>query len=392
MPNALNIYDVMSGSVPPGLYIAFTGTALDVTADYFGRTAGPGPVFAAPGAVSAALDALVASVARNPPLGESLVWKTPDQVRLRDVDGYLSYVALCLDLIGQTNAGHQLLNDLSADPARTTLITPGLAGNQTGGGGDSAVTTLTRELAEYARGGPVPKAAIDAAVRSAYGGNGPAEYDRLATAMNAAPLYTLFDTAANFQHAYLQHNFEYHGGPLTGNDLHGWVSPAGHAAFETALRAMSVPAADGVAPLEFFLLALGVVLLPVAVAGTGNGARVGFFTQNADMNHHDDPEFRPPAIGLAHELVHAWHYTRGRSPGYEIYSYDTTAAELKFTGIGPFAGDPVTENAVRGAWAAVHGLDPSNTWPPPGPVQRPVYSPLQPNEQIAKARLNMRCI
>jgi hypothetical protein len=388
VPNALTIY---AGPLPPGLYVVFKGAALDTTDDLFGRTAGYGPVFVPPVAVSAALSNLVTSVARNPPTGETYRWRHPDPVRLRDVDGYLSYVALCLNFINQTAAGQQLVTDLAAHPAQVTLITPGKV-NMTRGGGDSGVTTLTSGLARYKRrAGPIPSATIDAAVQATYGGNGLAGYDLLAVAMNAAPLYTCFDTAANFQPAYLQNTFRYNGNPLAGNDLHAWVNATDDEAFEAALQGMwRRRDDDGVVPREFFLLALGMTLLPAALRGPGNGAAVNFGTRNVGINARTDPDFRPPAIGLAHELVHAWHYTTGRSPGYDSQCYDTTAAELKFSGIGPYAGDPVTENAVRAQWAGVGGLDQSNTWP--APVPRLVYEPLQPNQTFVQARKANQCI
>ena len=389
VPNALTIYDVRSGTVPPGLYVAFAGTALDTGRDFFGRTAGHGPVFVAPAAVSAALSNLVTSVARNAPTGEANWWRYPDQVRLRDVDGYLSYVALCLNFINQTAAGQQLVADLVTNPVRTTFITPGLF-NMTRGGGDTGVTTLTGGLANYARRqGAIPSATINAAVQAIYGDHGPAGYNQLAAAMNAAPLYTCFDTAANFQPAYLQNTFLYNGNPLAGNDLHAWVNATDNGAFDAALQGM-VRRPDWVLPLQFFLLALGMTLLPAALPGPGNGAAVNFGTRNVGINARTDPGFRPPAIGLAHELMHAWHYTRGRSPGYDSGSYDTTAAELKFSGIWPFDGDPVTENAVRAQWVGVGGLDASNTWP--APAQRLVYEPLQPNQTFVQARKVNQCI
>jgi hypothetical protein len=389
VPNALTTYDVRSSTVPPGLYVAFAGTALDPAKDFFGRAAGHGPVFVASAAVSAALSNLVTSVARNAPTGEASWWRYPNQVRLRDVDGYLSYVALCLNFINQTAAGQQLVTDLVTNPVRTTFITPGMF-NMTRGGGDNGVTTLTEGLAHYAqRDGAIPSATIDAAVQATYGNNGLAGYNQLAAAMNAAPLYTCFDTEANFQPAYLQNTFLYNGSPLAGNDLHAWVNATDNGAFDAALQSMA-RRPDWVLPLQFFLLALDMTLLPAALPGPGNGAAVNFSTQNAGINDLNNPRFRPPAIGLAHELMHAWHYTRGRSPGYDSGQYDTTAAELKFSGIGPYAGDPVTENAVRAQWAGVGGLDQSNTWR--APAQRLVYEPLQPDQTAAEARKAYHCI
>jgi hypothetical protein len=154
VPDPLTVYNMKSQTVQPGLYVTFTGTALDTAKDFFGRTAGCGPVFRPPPKVSAALTNLVKSVARNPPDGQAKWWQNPDQARLRDVDGYLSYVAECLGFIDQTEAGHRVLDDLAANkPVQRTVITPGM-GNFTFSGGGNAVTTLARELASYKQGGP----------------------------------------------------------------------------------------------------------------------------------------------------------------------------------------------------------------------------------------------
>ena len=71
--------------------------------------------------------------------------------------------------------------------------------------------------------------------------------------------------------------------------------------------------------------------------------------------------------------MHAMHYGRGTAPGYEINHFTSTAAELLFTGIGPFANEPITENTVRGQWATIPApaIDPSNVWA--APALRTVY-------------------
>ena len=98
VPGALNIYNT-AGSLPAGVYVAFTGSALSGVTDYFGIAAGCGPVFVPPPAVFAALTNLVASVASNPPPGQASYWSSPNPNQLRHIDGFLSYVDLCLNLV-----------------------------------------------------------------------------------------------------------------------------------------------------------------------------------------------------------------------------------------------------------------------------------------------------
>lgn len=364
------------GNAHPGLYVAFRGVHLDGDVDPFGRAdAGPGPVFAANPAAANAVTAIVANVARNPPDGEG-GWRNPGAGRIANLGGFLAYVAFCLDLLNHTATGQVLLQRVTTGgPA--VLILPGLAMNQTFAAGIAgAVDQLTLAIAQYASGEPVPSALINAAVQTQYGhlGNQAAQFDRLAADMNAAPLYTLFESAAASPPTYLQNHFAFQGAPLAGADLLAWCSPAGFGAFDAWVRGLTVPGADGVPVRSMFLLALAVALRPATAAGPGSGAGVSFYTQDNNDNLQGSPDFRPPAIGLCHELMHAMHYSAGTSPGYELNHFTTTTAELMFTGIGPTATDPVNENAIRAEWPP-NGLapDPSNVWAVPTP--RLIYEP-----------------
>jgi hypothetical protein len=56
---------------------------------------------------------------------------------------------------------------------------------------------------------------------------------------------------------------------------------------------------------------------------------------------------RPSYISLAHELVHAYHNISGDQAGHEIGTYSRVLYEYQCMGLGPWAGDAMTENAVR---------------------------------------------
>jgi hypothetical protein len=49
--------------------------------------------------------------------------------------------------------------------------------------------------------------------------------------------------------------------------------------------------------------------------------------------------------GLYHELVHAWHITNG-TQATGVHK-DTRNSEWQATGLGPWAGEPISENAIR---------------------------------------------
>ena len=391
VPAALQRID--PNTVGPGLYVVFIGALLDIMTDPFARVGppAPGPVFVAPAMAPASVSNLVASVAHNPPPGEP-GWTNPAPGRLADIGGFLAYVATCLDLLNQTAAGAALLTRLRST-AYTVFISPALLSNQTfAANQDNAVDSLTRAARTYAAGGPVPSAAINAAVQTRYAPiNGTlARFTQLATDMNNAPLYSLFVAGGAFTPTYLYSFFRFRGQRLTGQNLMNWCSPGGFNVFDTTLRGMTAPRPDGVALRDIFLLALCVALHPSVPRGIGTGAGVKFMVQNVDDNVIGAPTFRPPAIGLSHELMHAMHYTRGSSPGYDINHFSTTTAELMFAGIGPSATEPVSENAIRGQWAALPAVDPSNAWA--APAQRTVYEPPGPGQTAATMRAQMQCL
>jgi len=388
------IQQVVPATAAPGLYVVFRGDHLDGMVDPFGRgPGGPGPVFAANGAAATAVTNMVTLVAHNPPPGEG-GWTNPAAGRIADLGGFLAYVAFCLDLLDHTVAGNQLLTRITTS-GQTVFISPALMGNQTFAASiDNAVDVLTRAARDYAQGGAVPSALINAAVLAQYGHLGvpAAQFNQLAADMNNAPLYTLFQTAAASPPTYLLNHFLYAGLPLAGADLLAWCGAGGLPAFDLAVRGMTVPGVDGVPVRDMFLLALCVALRPVVANGPGTGAGINFYTQNDNDNLIGSPDFRPPAIGLCHELMHAMHYTAGTSPGYDINHFTTTTAELMFAGIGPSATDPVSENAIRAQWPPV-GLAPdaSNTWAG-GPLARLVYEPPPIGTTPAQMRAAMHCL
>jgi RHS repeat-associated protein len=72
------------------------------------------------------------------------------------------------------------------------------------------------------------------------------------------------------------------------------------------------------------------------------------------MRHGKRPwEWRPPAIGLAHELIHAYHDLTG------TYSKPGMPEETATIGLGAHSGDPITENQIRQEWGQGVGRRPA---------------------------------
>jgi hypothetical protein len=119
---------------------------------------------------------------------------------------------------------------------------------------------------------------------------------------------------------------------------------------------------------------LGVILAlyPYATVGTGVGSMVNYSLGNANPLNAE----RPPAIGLAHELIHAYYNLRGEQPGFEVENFSTVLFEYRCVGLGPWANAPISENAVRAQWnAALAHFDADDARNRKAVVGRAYYSP-----------------
>lgn len=113
--------------------------------------------------------------------------------------------------------------------------------------------------------------------------------------------------------------------------LQGWVSNT--AQFPAPLVA---PAdADAV-------LVLGAVLHAGKVHNAGGNTRVNWNAANLSTL-----AYRPPYIGLAHELVHALHNQRGDQAGFDTATTTGVLYEYQCVGLGSFVNEPISENTVR---------------------------------------------
>jgi hypothetical protein len=371
VPNQLSIFDLAAG-VGPGIYVAFPANSLATAVDPFERLgAAAGPVFAAPNVPSAAMTNMIHAVSQNPPPNEAYLFQGVTAQRLCDLTGFLSYTNTCLEIINHTAAGAQLLANINA-AAFSVFIAPSNGGNQTFAGDANFVNRLTDILLNYTAGQPMPVPQMLAIINQRYANiNGQlARFNQLAADMNNLTLCSLFQPAGapNF----LGVQFRFQGVQFTGQDLMDWLSPVGYALFDQHIR--TYPAVFQAIHLRLaFLLAMNIVLYSAVPPGLGTSSGVRFNVRNVGDNVLGGATFRPPAIGLAHELMHAMHYGRGTAPGYEINHFTSTAAELLFTGIGPFANEPITENTVRGQWATIPApaIDPSNVWA--APALRTIY-------------------
>lgn len=369
-PATLSIYD--ADATPGGLYVVFIPLSLGTTVDPFNRFAA-GPVFPVPAAVSAGLRTLIRNVSANPPPGEAVYFANVTQQRLLDTTGYLTYAAACLAQLEATVPGAQLLAALDAS-RYPVFITPGLAGmNQTRANDlERGMLGLVTMLTNFEGGQALDRTAIDPLVTLRYPGIARigARYTALANDINTLPLYSLVVNEGAYSANFLRNQLRFRGAPVDGTLLFNWAVN-GFGVFDVFLRTSDM-ASQGVKVREFFLLALVLLLGEHAPAGAGCGSSISFDTHLAGINVPLAPGYRPPVVGLAHEMMHSMHYAAGTATG-AYGGWSGTAAELLFSGIQPYQNEPVSENTVRAALA-------------PPVARRTVYSPPRPNMTVAQAR------
>lgn len=295
-----------------------------------------------------------------------------DQNMLQRLEGFLNYTNDCLNYIFAVNpAGQTLLNGLIGAGQKAYVI-PSPAGNSytTGGGPLCLVAnTVIDNLYQAAANQLGMMQALTAAAGPQPDDN--ARFDWLADRVNLMPLYSLFVASNAYQAQFLHTNNL----DITGPNLDQWFHNGDNCVFAQGYAVNA--AIQGVVPFRFLKLAVIATLYAHSAAGAGGRALVYFDVK--DYAHNtlgvpDENAARPPAIGLAHELVHAYHVTRGMQPGSDFGSWSTTLTELLCVGLGPFAAAPVCENVFRAAWPPAivphadvlndRAIDPRDTYEP----------------------------
>jgi len=93
------------------------------------------------------------------------------------------------------------------------------------------------------------------------------------------------------------------------------------------------------------------LLKPWLTAGAGCPCTVKF-DPDAELSCALDPEGtkRPPAIGLAHELCHAWRNVAGLRLFEDATRAGVDDDEVMTTGFPPYHNEEISENMFRGQW------------------------------------------
>lgn len=313
----------------------------------------------------------------------------PSDMNNRLAQGYLNYVAEALNLIYQTDIGGKLINGLIATKRSVLIVTQAAhMGNAYNGGGASTCVSAANQLIDR-----LPKNTLDRdlllnLIKSTSGLTTPlAACNWVADQVNRLPLFSLFVQDPEYQDGFLRQFLQYNGAVVTGQVILDWLTNSDGGAFVNFLTTDKTKR-DEVVLVDYFRSALIMILYGRSVPGASADTSIQFnVTFNRD-NKNDPATDRPPAIGLGHELIHAYNVACGAQPGLPIHNFSTMLAERLCVGLPPFDDVAIHENALRKNWPNVAGKA-SVLFDRKSPEPRLCYDPTPP-EQVNSTRESAR--
>ncbi len=329
-------FEKFSLSSISGLYIAFVEP--NISDGFFSK-----PVYP----LTNASDALIKTLQDiYPKADKGTLKKNP---LIQALQGYFDYTNKCLNWLYKTTAGKTVLDKILSGN-HYVMITPGDDGNNYSSGTNPNMfkfiaSRILRPDVQIT--GNDQQALLDVLQQASGKNDQDEQFTWLANQINAVPLYSLFQekpyeyTGTGFL------NDEWDGGQTrpTANQLKYWFIPPLNAVSILESPTNQAKKVKGVRLVDFARLSTILVLYNSSPNGAGMSAAVRF-----DININDMTDLRPPAVGLGHELVHAYYSISGMQPGAESDDYSTTLAELLCVGLGPWEKNPVSENAIRSQW------------------------------------------
>ena len=154
--------------------------------------------------------------------------------------------------------------------------------------------------------------------------------------INEMPLYSLFEKP-KYRNGFFN---KYR--PIKMDELKEWFEEGYNSDLRKDLEKLKE---ENVNFLQYFNLAIIITLHDQSPPGRAKGSKVYFNVTDSEKNLE-----RPPAIGLAHELIHAYYNALGHQPGINKGNPTTTAYELLCVGLSPWTNQPYSENKIRAEW------------------------------------------
>jgi len=282
--------------------------------------------------------------------------------------GFRADISAALTYLNATPTGQHILNGITLT-GRTVTFQPSSVGNSVAFGNEQA---LNRVALELLTGDRRPGAQVTNALNAA-GINAAAQATWLHLAILQSPEWALDRMPgsnngffAMMQSARLRMNTY-----LLWSDTNegyfsnqSWFRNWGIGPYTNSIRRQEVTQwlagqANALARLSdrernHAYLATIAALRPHATANVGSDCNVAW-----DNNQHSVSNLaRPPAIGLGHELVHAFYSCRGEQCGRDVGHYSTVLFEYQCVGLGPWDEDFPSENSLRHEWPGILGQIP----------------------------------
>lgn len=266
-----------------------------------------------------------------------------DHILLTDTDAtWLSKVKAMLDDLYVFSVGHHLLNDIN-DTKKTIVIIPppnaqGGHTNMCVSGGDTIFYRLVaafRQSTNYSVRAELGYALMHAA---AAGWTLKKISDTVAMGMTPATVRT----AQNLRPPVGAR-------PLTGDQIAKMIEDVADGADAVILQNTM----NGQHTLEYDLLRF---LRHWLKPGSGAGSKVWFNPDGLVACMGDKMKKRPPAIGLAHELCHAWRNAVGQRLFDDAQGSKVDDDEIMTTGFPPYQYEKYSENLFRTAWGRTMDL------------------------------------
>jgi hypothetical protein len=309
----------------------------------------------------------------------------------RLTQGYLNYVAEALNLIYLTDNGGKLINGLIATKRSILIVVQAShLGNAYSGGGALTCVSSAYQLIDRLRKNALDANLLLELMKSTSGLSAPlAASNWIADKVNKLPLYSLFVQAPEYADGggFLAQFLRFRGAAVTGQVILEWLTNVDGGAFLNFLLTDKTTR-DEVVLVDYFRSALIMILYGRSVPGASADTTVQLNVTFNPKDDNDPAKERPPAIGLGHELVHAYNVACGAQPGMPIHDFSTMLAERLCVGLAPFADVAISENNLRTDWptVAARASVPFDQRPP-GP--RLVYD-VVPAEEVQATRKRAR--
>lgn len=336
-PNqAIQLGALRAAQDPPGIYIAILPAHVMTASAFFDNPAAnskTGVIFPTP-AASPAFTQLLNGVTDNAPI-------------LSRLEGFIRYTYKCLDYINATQVGGQLCAALHNSQTQTWIY-PSRLGCSTGAdGGRCSIAQWVRDKNMNLT--QAEQQQLIALLQQTSAQQGFNAFTWLAQQINQMPLYSVYEHENQYPATFLTTANQ----PVSAFGLHQWFTTGNNCAFVQARQGVT---ASGVSIMDFIKNAVIILLSANSARNPAGGSRVTFDVHDWSQNTQNVPRVmntmadRPPAIGLAHELIHAYHNQLGSQPGRDFGDFTTTLNELLCVGLGPWNQAPITENAIRAQW------------------------------------------